>query len=111
MVVLAREKARPARGAQRVDDERIARAQTFPRQPIHVRRLEPRESAFLTLLVLHDAHRVGALIVGDDEEEVGTIRGGGVEEWSEQRGGAGTEKSEKVSSLHCKALPAQCSRC
>ena len=76
VVVAAREKRSPARSAERKGDEGVAEAHTLGGEPVHVRRLEPREARPLALLALHDAHRVPAVIVGVEEQEVGLALGG-----------------------------------
>ena len=64
-----RKQARLGR-AERVDDERVAEPDALGGEAVHVRRLEPREAALVALLLLHDAHGVVPLVVGEQEDEV-----------------------------------------
>jgi len=71
VVVASREKRGTARGAEREGRKSVAEAHTASGQPVHVGRREPGEARALPLLALNHAHRVPALIIGVDKEEVG----------------------------------------
>ena len=86
VIVAAREKRSPARSAERKGDEGVAEAHALGGEPVHVGRLEPREARPLALLALHDAHRVPAVIVGVEEQEVGLAFGGVCDGSAGQRG-------------------------
>ena len=86
VVVAAGEKRGAARRAEREGDEGVAEAHALGGEAVHVRRLEPREARPLALLALHDAHRVPALVVGVDEQEVGLALGGVRDGGAGQRG-------------------------
>ena len=70
MAIAAGQVARPARGAERIDDEGVAEADALTRQPVHVRCLQPGEAPAFALLALDDPHRIPALVVGVDEDEI-----------------------------------------
>ena len=62
---------------KRQHDKRITKPHAVGRQPIQVRRLDPREATLVALLALHDAQRVPTLIVGVQKHKARPLGGRG----------------------------------
>jgi len=93
VVVAAGEERGAAGRAEREGDKCVAETHALGGEPVHGRRLEPRVAGAFAMLALHGPHRVPALVIGDDEQEVWFARGGvqrrgGGERGEEPRSGA-----------------------
>ena len=75
--VSSAEEGRATRRAERRGDEGVGEARALGRQAIEVRRLQPGEQRLLSHLALDHAERIPALVIGEDDEDVGTPRGAG----------------------------------
>ncbi len=60
-------------------DEGVAETNAIGGEPIHVRCFKPRVAGFFSVLFLHCTHGVPAMVIADDEDEVGFALGGGCE--------------------------------
>ena len=88
VVVLAGEKSGATGRADRVGDEGVAEAHAASGETVHVRGFEPRVAGLFPMLFLDRAHRIPAVVVGDDEDEVGLALCG------VQRSGAGRHRHD-----------------
>lgn len=89
-LVHARKQRRAAGGADRRRDEGVAEADPFAGQRVDVRRADDRVDV---------SHGVPPLVVGQNEEDVGALRGGGLLRLrgtcGQQRAGAGCQPVQK----------------
>src|SRR6476659_9200885 len=70
MAIAARQHTSAAGRAERVDDERIPKANAFPRELVQSRRFEPGKAGLVALLFLHDAKAIPTPIVGVEVDDV-----------------------------------------
>ena len=97
--VLSRDERGARRGAEGIHHEGIAEANSLGGDSIQVRRLEPREAAFLALFALHRAEGVPALVIGEHVHEVRFA--GAVDRISDvSERGDGQGEEEKVREAH-----------
>ena len=94
--ILAGDKRRATRGAQRVDHEGVAKSDPLGGDPIEVRRGEPRKASRSALLPLNDAEGVPSLVIREEINEVWrALGGGGRRGVTESRPGSEAESCEQ----------------
>ena len=58
-----------------MSDEGVSETHALGRETVQVRSLKPRVAALIPLFALHDAQSVPAVVITDDEDEVGFAHG------------------------------------
>ncbi len=74
--VLAREESCTTRRADRVGDEGIAKTHALGGEAVHVGCFEPWVASLVAVFLLHDTHRIPALVISDHKNEIRLALGG-----------------------------------